>query len=163
MRKKKVFITLFATICLTLIIHSYQKQAKETTEFPEILFGIPTFQDSRLSNPMSSFTGDPYIAVFLTNAPHEEVIKFYEDKLNMTHKKIEYGGRVASMTIYQFQLEEGLLTNHIYKGVEIIPFNHFNRRAFKARTKIKIYIPQREVQEQQQKNQQKQSETNTEE
>lgn len=131
---------------LTLFIHSYIRQTQKEIEFPEILYGIPTYQNSRLSYPMSSLTGDPYTAVFLTDDPYETVLAFYEKKLGMGYKKLNYGrGSTIVGAVYQFKMEEGILTNQISKGVEIIPFNHFNRKVYKASTKIKIMIPQKEI------------------
>jgi hypothetical protein len=122
------------------------QKVEEEIEFPEVLYGIPTYQNSRLSYPMSGFTADPYTAVFLTNDSHENVVAFYKEKLNMDPQEIKYGrGRLVAMTIYQFKLEDGILTNQINKGVEVIPFNSFSRKVYKARTKIKIIIPQSEI------------------
>lgn len=145
-RKHKGLLALAGVILFTLAVHSYIRQNQKEIEFPEILYGIPTYQNSRLSYPMSSLTADPYTAVFLTNDPYEKVLAFYKEKLGMEYEEIKYGrGRTVVMTLYQFKMEDGILTNQISKGVEIIPFNHFNRRVYKAHTKIKIMIPQKEI------------------
>lgn len=147
-RKHKGLLALAGVILFTLVVHSYIRQNQKEIEFPEILYGIPTYQNSRLSYPMSSLTADPYTAVFLTDDPYEKVLAFYKEKLGMDYKEINYGrGSTVVMTLYQFKLEDGILTNQISKGVEIIPFNRFNRRVYKASTKIKIMVPQAEIKE----------------
>lgn len=147
-RKHKGLLALAGIILFTLVVHSYIRQNREEIQFPELLYGIPTYQNARLSVPMSSLTSDPYTAVFLTEDPYEKVLAFYEKKLDVDYKEIKYGrGSTVVMTIYQFKMEDGILTNQISKGVEIIPFNHFNRRVYKASTKIKIIIPQKEIKE----------------
>lgn len=148
-RKQKAVLALGGVILFTLVIHSYIRENQREIEFPEILYGIPTYQNSRLSYPMSSLNANPYTAVFLTNDSYEKVIEFYKEKLNMDYKELKYGrGSTVVMTIYQFELEKGILTNQINKGVEIIPLNSFNQRVYKAKTKIKIMIPQEEIQAQ---------------
>jgi hypothetical protein len=149
-RKRKVFMSLLGVIFCTFIIHSYFKDTnKEEIEFPEVLYDIPTYNNSRLSVTMSSsLKSNPYTVVFLTDDPYKKVLKFYKEKLGMDFKELKYGGRMHTMTIYQFELEKGILTNQINKGVEIIPFNPRNRRVYKAKTKIKIIIPLREIEAQ---------------
>lgn len=145
-RKRRIFVALIGICLCTYITYSYMQKAKEEIEFPEILYGIPTYQNSRLNYPMSGFNADPYTAVFLTDDSYEDVVAFYKAKLNMEPRPINYGRRnVVTMTIYQFKLEDGILTNQISKGVEIIPFNSFSRKVYKARTKIKIMVPQSEI------------------
>lgn len=145
-RKRKIILAFGGVIVLTLFIHSYIRQTQKEIEFPEILYGIPTYQNSRLSFPMSSLNSDPYTAVFLTEDSYEKVLAFYEEKLGMGYKKLNYGrGSTVVGIVYQFKLEDGILTNQISKGVEIIPFNHFNQKVYKASTKIKIMIPQKEI------------------
>jgi hypothetical protein len=61
--------------------------------------------------------------------------------LNYGHKKRKH----MTLTIYQFEIEKGELENYISKGVEIISLNSRSQRVYKARTKIKIILPRREV------------------
>ena len=147
-RKVKALLWLFGIIGLTLIINSYMERNEKEIAFPENLYGIPTYKDSRLSFPMSSMNGDPYIAVFLSGDPYEKVLQFYKDKLKMDFKVLKYGHKKRKhmiLTIYQFEIEKGELKNYISKGVEIISLNSRSQRVYKARTKIKIVLPRREV------------------
>lgn len=147
-RKVKALLSLFGIIGLTLIINSYMERNEKEIAFPENLYGIPTYKDSRLSFPMSSMNGDPYIAVFLSGDPYEKVLQFYKDTLKMDFKVLKYGHKKRKhmvLTVYQFEIEKGELKNYISKGVEIIPLNSRSQRVYKARTKIKIVLPRREV------------------
>ena len=147
-REIKALVSLFGIIGLTLIINSYMEKNEQEIAFPENLYGIPTYQDSRLSFPMSSLEGDPYIAVFLSGDPYEKVLQFYKDNLKMDYKVLKYGHKKRkhmTLTIYQFEIEKGELENYISKGVEIISLNSRSQRVYKARTKIKIILPRREV------------------
>jgi hypothetical protein len=147
-RKIKGLLSLFGIVGLTLIINSYMERNEREIAFPEKLYGIPTYQDSRLSFPMSSLDGDPYIAVFLSGDPYEKVLQFYKDNLKMDYKVLKYGHKKRkhmTMTIYQFEIEKGELENYISKGVEIISLNSRSQLVYKARTKIKIILPRREV------------------
>lgn len=66
----------------------------------------------------------------------------------MDFKVLKYGNKKrnhTTLTIYQFEIEKGELENYISKGVEIIPLNSRSREVYKARTKIKIILPRREV------------------
>ena len=75
---------------------------------------------------MSSLNGDPYIAVFLSGDPYEKILQFYKDKLKIDYKVLKYGHKkrnIMTLTLYQFELEKGILENYISKGVEIIPLN----------------------------------------
>lgn len=147
-RKIKALLSLFGIIGFTLIINSYMGKNEQEIAFPENLYGIPTYQDSRLSFPMSSMDGDPYIAVFLSGAPYEKVLQFYKDKLKMDVKVLKYGHKKRkhmTLTIYQFEIEKGELENYISKGVEVIPLNSRSQKVYKARTKIKIILPRKEV------------------
>lgn len=149
-RKVKGLLSLFGIIGLTLIINSYMEKNEKEIAFPGNLYGIPTYQDSRLSFPMSSPNGDPYVAVFLSRDPYEKVLQFYKDNLKMDFKVLKYGDKKRkhmTLTIYQFEIEKGELENYISKGVEIIPLNSRSQEVFKARTKIKIILPRREVSE----------------
>ena len=74
-RKVKALLSLFGIIGLTLIINSYMERNETEIAFPGNLYGIPTYRDSRLSSPMSSMNGDPYIAVFLSGDPPVALIK----------------------------------------------------------------------------------------
>ncbi|MCP4148221.1 MAG: hypothetical protein GY757_10775 [bacterium] len=148
MRKQKVFLVMFAIIFCTLIIHTHRKDIQKEDEFSDILYGIPTYENSRFSRSMSSLNSNPFIAVFLTNDSHEKIVAFYKKnlKVDFEYNEIEYRARsVHAMTVYQFKIQEGVLVNQISKGVEIIPYNSFNRRVFKAKTKIKILLPLEEV------------------
>lgn len=147
-RKVKGLLSLFGIIGLTVIINSYMDRNEKEIAFPENLYGIPTYQESRLSFPMSSLNGDPYIAVFLSGDPYEKVLQFYKNKLKMEFKVLKYGHKKRGhmiLTIYQFEIEKGDLKNYISKGVEIISLNSRSQRVYKARTKIKIILPRREV------------------
>jgi hypothetical protein len=147
-RRVKALLSLFGIIGLTLIINSYMERNEKEIAFPENLYGIPTYQDSRLSFPMSSMNGDPYIAVFLSGDSYEKVLHFYKDKLKIDFKVLKYGHKKRkhmTLTIYQFEIEKGELENYISKGVEIIPLNSRSQKVYKARTKIKIILPRREV------------------
>lgn len=147
-RRIKGLLSLFGIIGLTLIINSYMERNEREIAFPGNLYGIPTYQDSRLSFPMSSLDGDPYIAVFLSGDPYEKVLQFYKDNLKMAYKVLKYGHKKRkhmTLTIYQFEIEKGELENYISKGVEIISLNSRSQRVYKARTKIKIILPRREV------------------
>ncbi|UCH94895.1 MAG: hypothetical protein JSV88_32215 [Candidatus Aminicenantes bacterium] len=142
----KALLSLVGIIALTLIINSYMKENEKEIDFPGILYGIPTYQNSRLSLPMSSLEGDPYIAVFLSRHPYEKVLQFYKEKLQMDYKVLKYGLRKhITKRVYQFEMEKGVLKDYINKGVEIIPLNSRSQRVYKARTKIKIIIPRKEV------------------
>jgi len=147
-RKVKGFLSLFGIIGLTLIINSYRERNEKEIAFPGDLYGIPTYRDSRLSFPMSSLDGDPYIAVFLSGDPYEKVLRFYKDHLKMDYKVLKYGHKKRkpiTLTVYQFEIEKGDLENYIGKGVEIIPLNSRSQEVYKARTKIKIILPRKEV------------------
>ncbi len=142
-------------ILFTLVIHSYIANQRDV-DFPEFLYGIPTYRNSKLSAQMSSLESDPYTAVFLTKDPYEKVLEFYKEKMGVDHRVLRYGrkgfikeGESARVfhRVYQFKIEDGILTNQISKGVEIIPFNKFNQKVFKAKTKIKIFISQSEIAE----------------
>lgn len=149
-RKVKALFSLFGIIGLTLIINSYMERNEKEIAFPENLYGIPTYQNSRLSVPMSSLNGDPYTAVFLSGDPYEKILQFYKEKLKKDFKVLKYGHKKRkhmTMTIYQFELEKGILENYITKGVEIISLNSRSQRIYKAKTKIKIILPRREVKE----------------
>jgi len=147
MRRRKALISLFGVIFLTLIINTYQKETENTSDFPEILCDIPTYRNARLAAYMSSFNADPYIAVFLSDDHWENVLRFYRDRLKMDYKVLTYGrGKKVNMTVYQFEIEKGVLKDYIAKGVEIIPLNAGSQRIYQAQTKIKIIIPQKEIQ-----------------
>lgn len=152
MRKRKAFISIFGIIFLSLIIHSYMGEKDEENAFPKMLYGIPTYDNSRINYSMSSLNSDPYIAVFLTGDDYKEVLRFYKDRLNTPVKVLEYGrGSHKTKIIYQFQLLPGVLPDYPSKGVEIYPLNSRSQRVFKAKTKIKIILPRQEVREAQQK------------
>ncbi len=152
MRKKKGLLAIFGLLFCTIIIYSYMQENEKEIEFGEMLFGVPTYQNSRLSRPMSSLRANPYTAVFLTNDSFGKVVAYYKEKLpDAEYNELTYGGTTRGMTVYQFKLEDGILTNQINKGVEIIPYNSFNQRVFKAKTKIKIFIPLSEVMEEEEK------------
>jgi hypothetical protein len=147
-RKVKALLSLFGIIGLTLLINSYREKNEKEIAFPGNLYGIPTYPDSRLSFPMSSMNGDPYIAVFLSRDPYEKVLRFYKDELKMEYKVLKYGHKKRkhmTMTIYQFEIEKGDLENYISKGIEIIPLNSRSQEVYRARTKIKIILPRKEV------------------
>jgi hypothetical protein len=134
------------------------KRNEKEIAFPENLYGIPTYQNSRLSIPMSSLNGDPYIAVFLSEDPFEKIVQYYKNKLKMDFKELKYGHKARNhmtMTVYQFEIEKGSLENYINKGVEIIPLKSRSRRVYKAQTKIKIILPRREVVELKRKKEEK--------
>ncbi len=146
MRKRRAFLSLMGIIFLTFIIHSYKKENEEKISFPETLYGIPTYQNSRLSKSMSSLNGNPYIAVFLSPDPHEKIVRFYKEKLKMDPKLLEYGTRgIVTMRVYQFEIEQGALKDSINKGVEVLTLNSRSRRIHNARAKIKIILPRKEV------------------
>ncbi len=115
--------------------------------FPKILYGIPTYENSKIDFSMSSLNSDPYIAVFLTGDNYEKVLHFYKTRLKVPVKVLQYGkGSLKTKTIYQFQILEGVLKDYPAKGVEIHPLNSRSQRVYKARTKIKIILPRQEVQ-----------------
>jgi hypothetical protein len=152
MRKWRALLSIFGIVFLTFVIYSYKSGNQKEGEFPGMLFGIPTYQNSRLSESMSSLNGNPYIAVFLSEDSHEQVVEFYKTQLKMDYKLLEYGARnIVTMRIYQFRLEDGVIPDSINKGVEIIPFNARNRRVYNAACKIKIIIPKKDVLEAAQK------------
>jgi hypothetical protein len=147
-RKLKALLSLFGIIGLTIFINSYMEKNEKEIDFPDTLYGIPTYPDARVSYPMSSLNGDPYTAVFLSEDPYEKILQFYKDKLKIDYKQLNFGRKTRShmvLTVYQFQLEAGVLEKSIDKGVEIIPLNHRSQRVYKAKTKIKIMIPRQEV------------------
>lgn len=146
MRKRKAFISIFGIVFLSLIIHSYMGEKDEEKAFPKMLYGIPTYDNSRINYEMSSLNSDPYIAVFMTGDSFEKVLQFYKDRLNKPVKVLEYGrGSHKTKTIYQFQLLPGVLPNYPAKGVEIHPLNSRSQRVYRAKTKIKIILPRKEV------------------
>ena len=66
----------------------------------------------------------------------------------MDYKVLKYGHKKRkpiTLTVYQFEIEKGDLENYIGKGVEIIPLNSRSQEVYKARTKIKIILPRKEV------------------
>ncbi|MCP5051690.1 MAG: hypothetical protein GY940_31275 [bacterium] len=145
-RHVRAFLSLAGIIFLTFIIHSYKKENEQEIPFPKSLYGIPTYENSRLSSRMSSPTGNPYIAVFLSQDSHDRIVQFYKDQLKMDYKVLEYGQRsVVTMRVYQFEIEKGVLKNYINKGVEVIPLNSRSQMVHNARTKIKIVLPRKEV------------------
>lgn len=147
-RRLKGLLSLVGIIGLTIFINSYMDRNEKEIAFPENLHGIPTYQNSRLSFPMSSLDGDPYIAVFLSEDSFEKVLQFYKDNLKMEFKVLKYGHKKRkhmTLNIYQFEIEKGVLKDYISKGVEIIPLNSRSRKVYKARTKIKIILPRKEV------------------
>lgn len=147
-RQFKAILSLAGVIIFTLAIHSYIQKNQVGIDYPDDLYGIPTYPGSRLSYPMSALNTNPYTAVFLTNDSYQLVLDFYKNKLEVPHKELKYGkGSVVVMTVYQFEMKKGILTNQIDKGVEIIPLNSFNQRVYKAKTKIKIFLPLQEVKE----------------
>lgn len=147
-RKRRAFFTLFGIIVLTFIAYSYKSGLEKEPQAPNMVFGIPAYQDARFSSYMSSLNGNPYTAVFLSPDSADQVVRFYKDYFGKEPKLIEYGQRgIVAMKIYQFRLEDGPLPDSINKGVEIIPLNSRSRRIHKARTKIKIIIPRKEVME----------------
>jgi hypothetical protein len=122
------------------------KESEKEISFPEFMCGIPTYRDARISSSMSSLNGDPFIAVFLTRDSYEQVLHFYREKLNMDYKVLTYGrGKKVTKTIYQFEIKKGVLKDYIGKGVEITPLNTRSQRVYKAKTKIRIIIPRKEV------------------
>lgn len=148
MRKRKAFIAMFGIVFLSFIIHSYMGEKDEEKAFPKMLYGIPTYENSRINSEMSSLNSDPFVAVFLTGDSYETVLQFYKEKLNKPVKVLEYGrGSHKTKTIYQFQLLPGVLPNYPAKGVEIYPLNSRSQQVYKAKTKIKIILPRKEVQE----------------
>ncbi|MCP4216862.1 MAG: hypothetical protein GY765_19580 [bacterium] len=104
---------------------------------------------------MSSLRSDPYVAVFLTKDSYKDVIEFYKKSLKkgeFIYKELPYGARGKTvLTVYQFEMEKGILTNQISKGIEIVPYNTWNSRVYKANTKIKIILPAAEVKSAQKK------------
>lgn len=147
-RKRKAFLAMMGICFCALITHSYMQKSKDNVDLPAELYGIPVYQNARISVPMtSSPETDPYVAVFLSDDSYEKVVAFYEERMEMKAVALKYGkGRLTAMIIYQFKIEEGVLTNQINKGVEIVPFNSWNRRVYKAKTKIKIMVPQTDIQ-----------------
>lgn len=147
-QKPKIFLAAVGIIFCGLITHSYMQNIKDNVDLPAELYGIPVYQNARVSVPMtSSPETDPYVAVFFSDDSHEKIVAFYEEKLEMKVVPLKYGkGRLTALIVYQFKIEDGILTNQINKGVEIVPFNSWNRRVYKAKTKIKIFIPQKDIQ-----------------
>jgi hypothetical protein len=145
-RKRRAFFTIAGIKVLTFIVYSYKSGLDKEPRAPKMVFGIPAYQDARFSSTMSSLNGNPYIAVFLSADSYEVVLRFYKDYFQKEPKVIEYGQRsIVAMRIFQFELEKGPLPDSIDKGVEIIPLNSRSQRIHKARTKIKIIIPRKEV------------------
>lgn len=146
MRKSRALLSLFGIIILTFIINSHMKENEKEIPFPKSMCGIPTYQDARISSSMSSLNSDPFIAVFLTRHSYEQVLHFYQDRLNMDYKVLKYGrGKKVTKTIYQFEIKKGVLKDYISKGVEITPLNTRSQRIYKAKTKIRIIIPRKEL------------------
>jgi hypothetical protein len=147
-RKRKALLSLFGIIGLTLIINSYMETNEREILFPENLYGVPTYPKARVNYSMSSLNGSPYICVFLSGDPYENVLQFYKDKLKMNYKVLHFGRKTRphmTMTVYQFEMEKGVLEKSINKGIEIIPLNHWSQRVYKAKTKIKIILPRQKV------------------
>jgi len=146
MRKRRALFSLLGIILLTYIIHSYKLENGNEDAFPKILFGIPTYPDSTLNTRMSSLTGNPYVAVFLSNDPHEKIVAYYKEKLKRDPKLLELGREpIVTMRIYQFQMEASPLPKSIGKGVEVIGLNSRSQQVHNAKTKIKIILPRLEV------------------
>jgi len=145
-RRIRGLLSLVGIIALTLFVYSYMKESEKKIDYPEYLYGIPTYPQSRFSPSFSSLNGDPFIAVFFSEDSYEKILQFYKEKLNIDYKEIDYGSSsLKVMTIYQFPIEPGPLKNYIAKGVEVLPLNSRNQFVNKAKTKIKIYVPQSEV------------------
>jgi hypothetical protein len=122
------------------------KENDREISFPKIMCGIPTYPDSRFNAAMSSLNSDPFMAVFFTRDSYEQVLNFYRDKLKIDHKVLKYGrGSKVMRTVYQFEIKKGVLKDYISKGVEIMPLTARSQRVLKAKTKIKIIIPKKEV------------------
>lgn len=151
MRRFKTYFSFIALIMCAIIIWSFRGGE---TKVKGDINGIAIYPGAVLKARMSS-TGFPWVVVFLTDDDYRDVVQFYEKKLNLKSRKLEYGNK--SMTIYQFDLEtkkekewkntkvNKFLKNYLMSGVEIIPFNNFYRKVYKKSTKIKIIIPAESV------------------
>lgn len=147
-RKTKGLISLFAVFFLTIVINTAMQENEKKIPAPDFLFGIPTYPGARISQSLSSFSGNPYTAVFLSNDPYEKILQFYKEKLKIDYQTVSLGLRKHNMkTFYMFKLQEGILDNNksVGKGVEVYPLNSRSQRVFKAITKIKIILPRTEV------------------
>ncbi len=101
--------------------------------------GIPVYPGSKFSKLLSSI-GESLIVVYHSNDDLKSVLAFYRKKLNMNYKKVKYG---KALIVYQFPMAYTSINGKLWlkKGVEIIPYGGFYRKVFKAKVKIKIYIP----------------------
>lgn len=145
-RRRRALFAFFGIIALTFVAYSYKSGLDKEPQAPKMVFGIPAYQDARFSSLMSSLNGNPYIAVFLSPDKADQVVRFYQDYFGKEPRLLEYGQRgIVALKIYQFKLIQGPLPDSIDKGVEIIPLNSRSQRIHKARTKIKIIIPRKEV------------------
>ncbi len=101
--------------------------------------GIPVYPGSKFSKLLSSI-GKSLIVVYHSNDDLKSVLAFYRKKLNMNYKKVKYG---KALIVYQFPMAYTSINGKLWlkKGVEIIPYGGFYRKVFKAKIKIKIYIP----------------------
>lgn len=146
----KGLLSLFGIIACTIIINSYMQQNEKEIDYPNLLYGMPTYPEAKISYPMSSVNGNPYIAVFLSGDSYEKVLEFYREKLKIKYRTIKLGSRGHVVkTFYQFVMQEGLLANgkSVGKGVEVHPLNARSELVYKAKTKIKIILPKKEVEE----------------
>jgi hypothetical protein len=122
------------------------KENEKEPAFPALLYGLPTYENSRLVSYMSSLDGDPYIAVFLSTDPYQKILDYYKSKLKVNVKELKYGrGKRIMKTIYQLEVEKGVLPDYIGKGVEISALNGRSQRVYKAKTKIRLIVPRKEV------------------
>jgi len=137
--RKKGLITLAAIIFFTLILQAFLLVMQQEDGFPPSLEGIPVYPASRYNDFLSSQGGNPRVYVFLSDDTAASIVAFYEDFFAVQARKLTYPSGL--LRIYQFMITPSIVKDTPLKGVEVIPLNRFNRRIFKALTKIKIILP----------------------
>jgi len=138
----RLLVVSLCFVMLAISIHSFWQKADQSPRAPEILYGIPLYPESKLNLPLSG-TGDPAIFVFLSDDTLEKVLAFYDEVFKAKPQILTYGK--GAMTIYQYLIEPGELTNYPQKGVEVMAYNSFYQRVLHKKVKIKVYVPKAEM------------------
>lgn len=130
-------------VVFTLILQAFLLVIQQQDESPQVLEGIPVYPAARYNDFLSSRGGNPRIYVFLSDAPADSVVAFYEEFFGVQAGLLTYPSGL--LKIFQFVVTPSEVKDTPLKGVEVIPLNRFNRRIFKAVTKIKIILPPQET------------------
>ncbi len=136
--RKRALIVLAGIVLFTIILQAFLLVIQQEDESPKVLAGIPVYPEARYNDFLSS-RGNPLVYVFMSDDPVETVLAFYEEFFAAPALHLTYPSGL--LRIFQFVITPSEVKDTPLKGVEVIPLNRFNRRIFKARTKIKIILP----------------------